>query len=74
MKMSAFAIHHLNLMSRAGDMAQVLKHLLCKHEALSSNLDPTKKKKKNHPMPNLTLHLLFSQGFSPGSLVLEILN
>jgi hypothetical protein len=44
-------------MSRAGDMAQVLKHLLCKHEALSSNLDPTKKKKKKNFHKNKTKKL-----------------
>jgi hypothetical protein len=31
-----------------GDVAQVVEYLLCKHEALSANPIPTKKKKKRY--------------------------
>jgi hypothetical protein len=40
---------HLQKITRAkwtGDVAQAIKHLLCKCEALSSNTSPIKKKKR----------------------------
>jgi hypothetical protein len=38
---------------RAGEVAQVLEHLSCKHETLSSNPTPAQKKKKKSREPNI---------------------
>jgi hypothetical protein len=37
----------LKTSGRAGGVAQVVEHLLCKDKALSSNSRPTKKKERN---------------------------
>jgi hypothetical protein len=41
-------------------MVQVAELLVCKHEALSSNLSPTKKKKKKKKAIGLHILVLFS--------------
>jgi hypothetical protein len=41
-----------NQITWTGGVAQVTEHLLCKHEALNSNLSTTKKKKKKKKKRN----------------------